>query len=76
MSPCCKCGGIVGNQPLKSTKWGHFKDPKWFRHKIETFRGAILGAKKVEGTSKTSFWGGKFENQPCFEKYEMSSTVT
>jgi len=23
-----------------------------------------------------SFWGGKVGNQPCFEKYEMSSTVT
>ena len=36
----CKCGGMFGNQPLKITKWGHFKDSKWSRHKIETFWGA------------------------------------
>ena len=26
-------------------------------------------------TFQTSFWGGKFENQPCFKKHEMSSRV-
>ncbi len=35
-----KFGGTLWNQPLKITKWGHFKDSKWSRHKIETFRGA------------------------------------
>ena len=60
---CCKCGGMFGNQPLKITKWGHFKDFKWSRHKSETFsgagdffgpldgherqQGAILGPKKL-----------------------------
>ena len=68
MSLCCKCGGIVGNQPLKITNWGHFKDSKWFQHKIKTFRGARdflgplngtsdseghFGAKKVKGPSKS-----------------------
>ena len=27
-------------------------------------------------TFQIQFWGGKVGNQPCFEKYEMSSTVT
>ncbi len=26
---CCKCGGTLWNQPLKITKWAHFKDSKW-----------------------------------------------
>ena len=37
MSLCWKCGWMFGNKPLKITKWGHFKDSKWSRHKIETF---------------------------------------
>ncbi len=38
---CCKCGGTLWNHPLKITKWGHFKDSKWSRHKVETFGGAL-----------------------------------
>ena len=34
----CKCGGDSWKSQI--TKWGHFKDSKWPRHKIETFRGA------------------------------------
>ena len=41
MSLCYKCGWMFGNKPLKITKWGHFKDSKWYRHKIVTFRGAL-----------------------------------
>jgi hypothetical protein len=37
---------------LEITKWGHLKDSKWSRHKIETFWGAH-GAKTVEGPSKS-----------------------
>jgi hypothetical protein len=58
----------IMNQPLKITKWGHFKDSKWSHHKIETFREAQdffrplngrsdreghFGAIKVEGPSKS-----------------------
>jgi hypothetical protein len=53
---------------LKITKWGNFKDSKWSRHKIKTFRGARdffgplncmsdsedhFGTKKVKGPFKS-----------------------
>ena len=52
---CCKWGGKLGNQPLKITKWGHFKDSKWSRPKIEIFRrardffGRLNGTRDSEG---------------------------
>ena len=51
MQLCCKCGGALWNQPLKITKCGHFKDSKWSRQKIETFRGARDFLALLNGTS-------------------------
>jgi hypothetical protein len=31
---------VLWNLPCQITKWGQFKDSKWSRHKIETFREA------------------------------------
>ena len=57
----------LSNQPCQITKWGRFKDSKWSRHKIETFRGAQdffgplngmsdseghFGAKKIESLNR------------------------
>ena len=64
MSLCCKCGGIFGNQPLKITKWGHFKDSKWSWHKIETFLGArdFFGPIKWHERQRGPFLGPKKSN--------------
>ena len=63
MQLCCKCGGALLNQPLKITKWGHFKDSKWSRHKIKTFRGALdfFGPLNVTSNSEGLFWPKKVE---------------
>ena len=67
MSLCCKCGGIFANQPLKITKWGHFKDSKWSQHKIETFRGARDFFGPLNGTSDSE---GHFGAQKvCYVLY-------
>jgi len=66
MSLCCKCGGMFGNQPLKITKWGHFKDFKWSWHKIETFWGArdFFGSIKWHERQPGPFVGPKKSRAP------------
>ena len=62
MSLCCEFGGILWNQPLKITKWGHFKDSKWSRHKMETFRKVQFCVSKVQFCgSKVLFGCLKFQ---------------
>ena len=51
MTLCCKCGGMFGNQPLKITKWVHFKDSKWSRHKIRLFEVPKTFLALLNGTS-------------------------
>ncbi len=36
---------------MKITKWNHFKDAKWSRHKIETFSGPQDFFGPLNGTS-------------------------
>jgi hypothetical protein len=46
---------VAGNyeiNPSKIIKWGHFKDSKWSRHKIQTFRGARATARAILGPKK------------------------
>jgi len=56
-----KCGGKWWNQPLKITKWGHFKDSTWSRHKIETFGGDRDFFGPLNGTSDSHFGAIKVE---------------
>ena len=49
MQLCCKCGSVLCILPCQIIKWVQFKDSKWSRHKIETFRGAKKRAEKEKG---------------------------
>jgi hypothetical protein len=55
MQRFCKCGVVLLNLPCQITKWSQFKDSKWSRHKIETFRGARFFFGPLNGTSD-SHW--------------------
>jgi len=64
MSLCGICGGKLWNQPLKITKWGHFEDSKWSRHKIKTLKGARDFFGPLKWHQQGPFWGPKKSRAP------------
>jgi hypothetical protein len=56
--------------PLKITEWGHFKDSKWSRHKIETFRGWYVLYSGIKIAIRTQNWG-RIKRQ---ENYQVNHT--
>ena len=78
MQLCCKCGGALCNQPLKITKWGHFKDSYWYRHKIKTFRSArdFFGPIKWHERQQGPFCGPKKLKKPKKGEPKYGETLT
>ena len=63
MDLCTKWGMSLCIQPWQIIKWGQFKDSKWSRHQIETFRGARDFFGPLNGTNHWPhlvIWQGMF----------------